>query len=268
MEDMSQHRSDENKCIRDELEKNGSISSDVSSKNSSSCWKQVTEEQIQLPVLLNLSACTLKLDMYKKTKIFCDLAIDLPAGKKSPKAFFRRAKAHMFMGSYQDAKRDLISCLGLVKNGSGKNGGEGTSDLDLARVERELSKLELLIQRAEANRQRQKEAMQRVFSGKLQKGNGNADKDDDKHMEQTANLCAVEDAPSENEFLQYNGDHKYREYSTLRAPWYYKVKEEETNKIYQQKQFTIMGVVQSISLVIKIYLCRFLDWITSNKKRK
>jgi hypothetical protein len=268
MEDIQQGKSEKSKITHDGSPKDGS-SSEESSSNTLPCWKQVTEEQIQLPVLLNLSACTLKLAMYKKTKIFCDLAIDLPCGKTSPKAFFRRAKAQMSMGSYQDAKRDLVHCLDLVvrKNDRSpqQNDGERASDLDLAaRVEKELAKLEILMQRAEANRQKQKEAMQRVFSGTSQKkivdGNVYADSDDDVNQ-------------LENEFMQYDNKEKRREYSLLRAPWYYEKEkgEKSDSQRVQLKQVTITGIlpyVQSLSIFAKKCIGRFVDWITRSKKRK
>lgn len=252
MEGIEQRNGDDSKCSNN--------TGDESSKKSSSCWKQVTEEQIQLPVLLNLAACTLKLAMYKKTKTFCDLAIDLPCGQQSPKAFFRRAKAHMLMGCYQDAKRDLVHCLGLVKN-------DTEQDVDLERIKKEMTKLDVLIKRAEVNRQRQKIAMQRVFSGKSEKklndGNGNAWKDNDKNI---GDLNAVKKAPSNDD----DTIHKRREYSTLRAPWYYEINGEDSKNMQQHNEITSMGVlvllhVQSVSMFVKQYLGRFLNWITRNK---
>jgi hypothetical protein len=239
MEDMrtSIKESEDGKNDHSEL-----VSSNSSTDESShSCWKKLTEEQIQLPVLLNLSACTLKLEMYNKTKTFCDLAIELPSGKKSVKCYFRRAKAQKFLGLYEDARRDLLHCLGLIKNETGK--GEENEDSrglpGIATIEKELNKLELLIQKAEINRQRQREAMQRVFSGKVQKKiiDDGGDTCNSTSSDLKDSLYAEDRLLNDTSIGE---DDQCRQYSTLRAPWYYQVKDEKQQS-QQRNQFTSSG---------------------------
>ena len=123
------------------------------------------EEEIKLPVLLNLALCALKQGMLSKAEKFCNYAIEMEAGKCSVKANFRRGRTRMLMGHYVSAELDLVRALEL--NDEIMNTGKD-SDLKEAQSEREvilreMEKLDRLVTQAEKNKAAQKKAMERVF---------------------------------------------------------------------------------------------------------
>jgi len=135
-------------------------------------WVEKTEHEIKLPVLLNLSACTLKLGMYRKTCSFCDLALEIKAGSNNPKVYFRRGKSRMLLGIYNKARADLQKALDLLdsscNNDSNTNIVEDVDDAvgrEKEAVKKELVKLERLVESAEENRKRQQMAMKRILGG-------------------------------------------------------------------------------------------------------
>ena len=158
-------------------------------------WEERAEKQIKLPVLLNLSACTLKLGMYKKTCAFCDMALELQHGL-SPKVLFRRGKARISMGMYKDARGDLLSSLTLLDEKE-----QNDETLLMKRViNKEVTRLQSAENSAEINRARQEQAMKLMLGG---------------HHNQ---LQESTQAHQLQEGLYFN-TMKKREYSTLRAPY-------------------------------------------------
>lgn len=122
------------------------------------------EEEIKLPVLLNLALCALKLGMLSKAEKFCNYAIEMDAGKRSVKANFRRGRARMLMGHYVSAELDLARALELNDEAATNT----TYDLKEVQSEREailreMEKLDRLVSQAEKNEETQKKAMERVF---------------------------------------------------------------------------------------------------------
>ena len=131
------------------------------------------EEEIKLPVLLNLALCALKLGMLSKAEKFCNYAIEMDVGKRSVKANFRRGRARMLMGHYVSAELDLARALEL----NDKAATTATCDLKEVQSEREailreMKKLERLVSQAEKNEETQKKAMERVFQSNSNNDNG------------------------------------------------------------------------------------------------
>jgi hypothetical protein len=123
------------------------------------------EEEIKLPVLLNLALCALKLGMLSKAEKFCNHAMEMESGKRSTKANFRRGRTRMLMGHYVSAELDLVRALELNDEIMAT-----TKDCDLKEVQsereailREMEKLDRLVTQAEKNKETQKKAMERVF---------------------------------------------------------------------------------------------------------
>ena len=155
------------------------------------------EEEIQLPVLLNLALCAMKMGMPSKAEKFCNFAIDeTTCGKFSPKAHFRRGRARLLMGRYPAAESDLDTALRLlslddvVKAGGGdhaSDGGVHGAEVENMRaaVLREKRRLHSLVERAERNENAQKRAMERLFGSSSfivdERGIGSspADREDD-----------------------------------------------------------------------------------------
>ncbi len=122
------------------------------------------EEEIKLPVLLNLALCALKLGMLSKAEKFCNYAMEMDVGKRSVKANFRRGRARMLMGHYVSAELDLARALELNDEAATST----TCDLKEVQSEREailreMEKLDRLVSEAEKNEETQKKAMERVF---------------------------------------------------------------------------------------------------------
>ena len=121
------------------------------------------DEKIKLPVLLNVSACMLKLGMFQKTEKICNLCLEtVPSSKRDPKVYFRRGRARTWMGLYEDARNDFQNVLNLLSS----------SDKDLNEIQnvhRELRKVDQLMDEARKNRARQKKAMHRLLGGETTK---------------------------------------------------------------------------------------------------
>ena len=124
------------------------------------------EEEIKLPVLLNLSLCALKLGMPTKAEKFCNYAMEMEAGKSSVKANFRRGRARMLLGHYVSAELDLAKALELndeiiATSKECDNKEEAQSEREV--ILREMNKLNRLVAQAEKNKAAQKKAMKSVF---------------------------------------------------------------------------------------------------------
>jgi len=128
-------------------------------------WNKRTDEEIKLPILLNLSACALKLGMYQKTEKFCNFAItEMPCGRTSTKAHFRRGRARMLMGSYRGAKDDFDTALELLLS-SKTEGGSKDREAEIKAVKNEMIKLGRLTEAGQKNRVKCKRAMKKVLGG-------------------------------------------------------------------------------------------------------
>ncbi|KAL3786488.1 hypothetical protein HJC23_010654 [Cyclotella cryptica] len=144
----SSSNSTETKCNEDEISPMAGITSSKSVNSKS-------EAEIQLPVLLNLALCALKLGMLSKAEQFCNYALELEAGQQSAKAYFRRGRIRMLLGNYVDAELDLDKALDLIEQSSVKD--------DASIILNEKQKLHGLVRQAEKNRKIQKKAMKRLF---------------------------------------------------------------------------------------------------------
>ena len=149
------------------------LNEDADSLTQSQSLKRQIESEIQLPVLLNLALCALKMGRYQKAEKFCNFAMDLEAGRTSAKAHFRRGKTRMLMGHYASAALDLDKALELNAITAGRNGkGDGgdptpSTDVESEReaILRGKQKLLRLVNEAEKNRRRQRKAMELVLGG-------------------------------------------------------------------------------------------------------
>ena len=122
------------------------------------------EVKIQLPVLLNLALCSIKLGMLSKAEKFCNYAIELKSGQQSIKAYFRRGKVRMLQGNYVCAEIDLDKALELLqKSHRGASFDEVQLEKEKQVILREKQKLHQLIKHADNNEQAQQKAMKRLF---------------------------------------------------------------------------------------------------------
>eukprot|EP00986_Skeletonema_menzelii_P004202 scaffold1416_cov142-Skeletonema_menzelii.AAC.3 len=150
------------------------VAMDQSSKNNSGDAEEesnhivptaVIEEEIKLPVLLNLALCALKLGMPTKAEKFCNFAMEMEAGKCSVKANFRRGRARMLLGHYVSAELDLVRALELndeiIATSKEYDKKEAHSEREV--ILREMDKLNKLITQAEKNKAAQKKAMENLF---------------------------------------------------------------------------------------------------------
>ena len=207
-------------------------------------WTEKSQLDIQLPVLLNLSACTLQLKMFKKTRTFCDIALELECAQTNAKVYFRRGKALMNMGEYKSSRRDLERALELLLLRDDDDDDDDDDDTHNAKekesVAKELKKLEKMMESAEINRKRQKVAMRKMLGGKRAEANSNMSPtitiipEDDvvvhEHeinndggtrtstctIQELANDQALSSGPDSTDRLYSNHNQK-RAYSTLRA---------------------------------------------------
>ncbi len=134
------------------------------SNNDRKEWLKRIDNEIKLPVLLNLSACTLKLAMHRKTCSFCDMALEIKKSNGSnismyAKVYFRRGKSRMLLGMYNHARADFNESLALLEGIENENNDNGDA------VRRELLTLKRLEENAQKNKKRQKEAMKLVLGG-------------------------------------------------------------------------------------------------------
>lgn len=114
-----------------------------------------------LPCLNNLAQCTLQLGMYRKTEIYCTMALKelvqtttTANNEHEPlvaKLYFRRGKARRLGGKYTLANKDLQKTLTMVTD---------TKPV----VYRELQLLEQAMVEAEQNKKRQERAMQQIWN--------------------------------------------------------------------------------------------------------
>ena len=209
-------------------------------------WEKQVEREVKLPVLLNLSLCTLKLSMYKKTCTFCDLVLEMECGKTVPKVYFRRGKARIHMGEYRKGKEDLQFCLKLLEDAYNSTSASTSASEEFSKMEnsvkKELSKLSTMIANAEKNRARQEKAMKRVLGGKsvepcdpVRVPLDNENNDPNPKSSISSNNTSDTGITEEDTSL-YKDLKKKRDYSTLRAPR--RLKEKPTQD-YQQQQPSI-----------------------------
>ncbi|KAL7486280.1 hypothetical protein ACHAW6_011873 [Cyclotella cf. meneghiniana] len=200
-----------------EMKLNDDEISDGEGITSSASFKSKSEVEIQLPVLLNLALCALKMGMLSKAEQFCNYALEMEAGLRSPKAYFRRGKVRMLMGNYADAELDLDKALDLIEQscvddaGSDDDSTNGLLKDDAQVILREKQKLHRLVQKAEKNRKIQKKAMERLFNS--------AEHDDDaktKSVKSTIGKSLKEMSLGECSSLYPEEKTGRRKFSTLR----------------------------------------------------
>jgi len=153
---------------------NGGHKTTDENEDQNESWNIRTDVEIKLPILLNLSACTLKLGMYQKTEKFCNFAImEMPCGRTSTKAYFRRGRARMLMGSYRGAKDDFDIALELLSSTKTQDGTDIVDnkndtkerEAEINAVKNEIVKLGRLIEAGQKNRIKCKRAMKKVLGG-------------------------------------------------------------------------------------------------------
>jgi tetratricopeptide (TPR) repeat protein len=151
--------------------KQGSADKEGDSDGASSdgVFSEDIEREIQLPVLLNLALCALKLGTLRKAESFCNFALQTSLGADCPKAYFRRGRARMLMGSYDDARSDLQRAVDLLQNVNADDGVDKCANDNTAReaelkaVRKELQKLERLEFAARKHEKVQKKNMKRLW---------------------------------------------------------------------------------------------------------
>ena len=133
------------------------------------------DQEIKLPVLLNLALSAMKLGLLSKADQFCTFALEMESGRRSVKAHFRRGRVRMLMGHYVTAELDLERAdeLNAAKfaEGSGREDeGEASDERDA--IARERRKLARLVDQASRNEKAQKRAMERLFQSPADAGGG------------------------------------------------------------------------------------------------
>jgi tetratricopeptide (TPR) repeat protein len=200
----------EMKCNEDDI----SAADDITS---SASFKSKSEVEIQLPVLLNLALCALKLGMLSKAEKFCNYALELEAGLRSAKAHFRRGRIRMLLGNYVDAELDLDKALNLIQQScvdDAGSDGDSTNSLqkdDTQVILREKQKLHRLVQKAEMNHNIQKRAMERLFNSAEHDGDAKA-----KSVKSTVGKSLKEMSSGECSSLYPKEKTGRRNFSTLR----------------------------------------------------
>jgi len=231
-------------------------------------WAQRVEQDVKLPVLLNLSACTLSLGMFKKTCAFCDLALDLRIDNPSPKLYFRRGRARVGLGLYCEAKEDLIMSMDILQRqehekGNKQKDNKQTGEMKSA-VEKELIKLASLIVSAKNNRQKQTKAMQRLMGGQTSKTDANVKAGS--FIETSRNGVGVSASArsgggtSINEEMIYNTFECQREYSTLRAP----SRIDMTETKYREGNFVFVWSIKMLERSLR----KILYWLGDEEETK
>jgi tetratricopeptide (TPR) repeat protein len=155
------------------VDRGGASSASSADDDDDDILRSRMEEEIQLPVLLNLALSAMKMGMLSKAEKFCNFAIDETAcGKISPKAHFRRGRVRLLMGRYASAESDLDTALGLLPldnaeeiDGGGASGRGNDADVESERavVLREKRRLHSLVRQEERNMKVQRRAMERLF---------------------------------------------------------------------------------------------------------
>ena len=177
-------------------------------------WEETVEKLVKLPVLLNLSACSLKLGMFKKTCQFCDFGIELESGKSSAKLYFRRGKAKISLTEYDEARIDLNKCLTLLQEEEENMDKEVDSKMmetirNMKRsVDKELKRLDDMILVSKRNHEKQAKAMKKVLGG--ERSNNKSNDQESRSVEESEKI--VDETPL------YSESNGLREFSRLRAP--------------------------------------------------
>jgi len=123
---------------------------------------ELMDENFKLPILLNLSACMLKMGMFRKTEKICNLCLEtIPCSWKNPKIFFRRGRARTGIGLYEGARSDYNRAINLLSSSASDD-----DDVEFETVHRAIKKLDVLIEDARQNHLTQKKAMQHLLGGK------------------------------------------------------------------------------------------------------
>ena len=177
-------------------------------------WEDTVEKLVKLPVLLNLSACSLKLGMFKKTCQFCDFGIELESGKSSAKLYFRRGKAKISLTEYDEARIDLNKCLTLLQEEEENMDKEMDSNMMVTirnmkrSVDKELKRLDDMILVSKRNHEKQAKAMKKVLGG--ERSNNKSNDQESRSVEESEKI--VDETPL------YSESNGLREFSRLRAP--------------------------------------------------
>ena len=144
-----------------QVAKNGDVS--AAAETAAVYSQDSIERDIQLPVLLNLALCALKLGMLRKAESFCNFALQTTLGADCPKAYFRRGRARMLMASYEDARVDLKRAMELLRLSNNPNAETAAKEAELKAVEKELQKLERLEMTARKHQKVQRRAMKKLW---------------------------------------------------------------------------------------------------------
>ena len=200
--------------------------------SSDGVFSEDIEREIQLPVLLNLALCALKLGTLRKAESFCSFALQTSLGADCPKAYFRRGRARMLMGSYDDARSDLQRAVDLLQNENADKGGDSNTNDNTAReaelkaVRKELQKLERLEFAARKHEKVQKKNMKRLWdTGKSNAVEANGTTPDQSISSSAVDISSVKaeksegqsNASAENKKGLYSDVQERRQFSTLRA---------------------------------------------------
>ena len=198
------------------------------------------ERDIQLPVLLNLALCALKLGMLRKAESFCNFALQTTLGADCPKAYFRRGRARMLMGSYEDARVDLEGARDLLLLRLDKDANAyadaAAQEAELKAVKKELQKLERLEITARKHEKEQRKAMKKLWDDNTDNNSkrhdtgandGQSDEstlalDADANIAVSSSASAAKsesqtDANVQSEGGLYSDVRERRQFSTLRA---------------------------------------------------
>jgi len=68
-------------------------------------------QDAQLPVLLNMAACQIKLKDYKGAWLSCEKSLDIDVN--NVKAIFRRGQSYAGQGDYEKARQDMVAAIKL-----------------------------------------------------------------------------------------------------------------------------------------------------------
>jgi len=149
--------------------------SKVDKDDKENCDEDAMELEIKIPVLMNLSACAMKMGTYSKAEIFCNHALESPSsfGKKNAKLWYRRGKARMCKGDYDGSNSDFNEAMQIVNNAltvKGKIGMHLPSANDVASlgaqkliIKKDMEKLDKLIEAGKVNAKTYKNAMKQAF---------------------------------------------------------------------------------------------------------
>jgi tetratricopeptide (TPR) repeat protein len=211
----------------------GSTRRDSNDESKVAAFSEDIVRDIQLPVLLNLALCALKLGMLRKAESFCNFALQTELGKSSSKAYFRRGRARMLMGSYVAARNDLEMALELLTSSdSGTTDSEG---VEKKAVRKELQKLVRLEIQAKKHEVRQKKAMKRVWSSSrdTKDGIGGVDSEMNQEKRRVSESAAITESDASSDYIDekkalngqsrsqntglYSDRREQRPFSSLRA---------------------------------------------------